>query len=182
MYRKCATVRSAQNQRRLEDALLELMLKIPYEEITVTQVCEVAGISRRIFYHLFGSKQDALYGLIDHRILDIESFQTDIPNMALRFFLYWRSQKDLLDVLRQNNLWSVLLERMIGSILLEDYDVLRWLQAEELENRQDILVFNLSGCMGLVFSWHASGFRKTPEQMVSLISDLMSKPLVRQKL
>ena len=90
MYRKCTTERSARNQRLLENTLLELMLKMPYEEITATRICEEAGISRRIFYHLFTNKLDALYSLIDHRILDIESFRTDISNMALRFFLHWK--------------------------------------------------------------------------------------------
>ena len=180
MYRKCATERSTQNQRTLENAFLTLMEKLPYDQITITQICEEAGISRRVFYHLFGNKQDALYGLIDHRIMDIESFRTDISNMALRFFLYWKEQKPLLDAIRENNLWSILLERMIGSILLEDYDVWRWLQAEDPENRQDILVFNISGCMALVFSWHDSGYQKSPEQMVALIAELMNKPLARQ--
>ena len=179
MYRKCATERSAQNQRALENAFLALMEKLPYEQITITQICEEAGISRRIFYHLFGSKQDALYGLIDHRILDIEGFRTDISNMALRFFLYWKEQKPLLDAMRAHNLWSILLERMVTSVLQEDYDVWQWLRAEDPENREDILIFNLSGIMGLVFRWHDSGFDKSPEQMVSLIAQLMQKPLVK---
>ena len=179
MYRKCATERSAQNQRQLEDAFLELMGEIPYEEITVTRVCEKAGISRRIFYHLFGNKTDVLYGLIDHRILDMEGFRTEIPDQALRFFLFWKSQKKLLDALRANQLWSVLLERMLTSVLQEGYDVWRWLQAEDPENRQDILVFNLSGIMGLVFRWHESGYGKTPEQMTVLISRLMNHPLAK---
>ena len=49
MYRKCTTERSAQNQRALENAFLALMGKLPYEQITITQICGEAGISRRIF-------------------------------------------------------------------------------------------------------------------------------------
>lgn len=179
MYRKCATERSVQNQRALENAFLALMLKMPYEEISVTRICEEAGISRRIFYHLFGSKQDALYGLVDHRILDVGSFRTDIPNMALRFFLYWQSQNQLLTALRRHGLWNILLERMVVSVQQEDYDVWHWLRVEDPENRQDILVFNLSGIIALVFRWHDTGFQKTPEQMVALLSELMQKPLIK---
>lgn len=179
MYRKCVTERSVRNQRQLENALLELMLKMPYGDISVTQICQEAGISRRIFYHLFGSKQDALYGLIDHRILDMESFRTDLSDLALRFLLYWQAQKQLLDALNQNQMSGLLLERMIGSILREDYDVWRWLQAEDLQNRQDILVFNISGILGLIFSWYHSGFQKSPEQMAALMGNLMRNPLAR---
>ena len=179
MYRKCATERSALHQRTLENALLGLMLKMPYEEISVTRICEEAGLPRRSFYHLFGSKQDALYGLIDHRILDSEGYRTDLSDMALRFFLYWQSQKPFLDALRRSGMWSILLERMAGSILVEGYDVWQWLRVEDPENREDILIFNLSGIMGLVFRWYETGFRKSPEQMVALISELMKKPLTK---
>ena len=61
MYRKCTTERSVRNQRKIENALLELMGKQPFAEISVTQICKEAEISRRIFYHLFGSKQNALW-------------------------------------------------------------------------------------------------------------------------
>ena len=179
MYRKCTTERSVRNQRVLENAFLTLMGKLPYEQITITQICAEAGISRRVFYHLFGSKQDALYGLIDHRILDIESFPTDISNMALRFFLDWKEQKPLRDAMRAHNLWSILLERMILSILLEDYDVWHWLRVEDPENREDTLVFNISGIMALVFRWHDTGFQKSPEEMVALLAELMQKPLIK---
>ena len=179
MYQKCATEQSARNQRALENAFLSLLGKKNFEQITVTQICEEAGISRRIFYHLFGSKQDALYGLIDHRILDIESFRTDISNMALRFFLHWKEQKPLLDAMRAHNLWSILLERMIISILQEDYDVWHWLRVDDPENREDTLVFNISGIMALVFRWHDTGFQKSPEEMVALLAELMQKPLIK---
>ena len=44
MYRKCTTEVSAQNQRKVTAGLLELMQKMPYEEITVTRLCQSAGV------------------------------------------------------------------------------------------------------------------------------------------
>ena len=55
------------------------------------------------------------------------------------------------------------------------------LKAEELKDRQDILVFNISGIMGLTFSWYYSGFQKSPEEMAFLMANLMSQPLAKQK-
>lgn len=178
MYRKCVTEISVQHQKQFEAALLALMQKVPYEQITVTQLCQEAGIARRIFYHLFGSKQDALHALLDHTILGMESFQPEMQDL-LRFLLYWKENKALLDALRSNQMSGLLLERMIGSILREDYDVWRWLQAEDLRNRQDILVFNISGIMGLIFSWYYSDFQKSPEQMAALMENLMRNPLAK---
>ena len=85
MYRKCTTELSARHQRQVTDALLELMQKISFEDISVTQLCQTAGISRRVFYHLFSNKTGALHALVDHKLLDIESYGSQIPNDALRF-------------------------------------------------------------------------------------------------
>lgn len=181
MYRKCVTEISAGHQQQAEAALLALMLQQPYGDITVTSLCRRAGITRRIFYYLFSSKQDVLYALVDHTILNIESFQPELPDQALRFFLYWREHKEFLDALKQNGLSGLLLERAIASILREDYDVWIQLQAQEQENRQDIIVFNFSGIMGMVFSWHSTDFQKSPEQMAALLRRLMNDPLAKKE-
>ena len=85
MYRKCSTEISVQNQRKVTAGLLELMRETPYEDITVSSLCQCAGITRRIFYHLFSNKTDALYALIDHVILGIEGYRLDVPDETLRF-------------------------------------------------------------------------------------------------
>ena len=50
MYKHCTTEESAQRQRQLEQCLLELMADTPYSAITIGQICQQAGISRKSFY------------------------------------------------------------------------------------------------------------------------------------
>ena len=85
MYRKCSTEVSVQNQQKVTTALLKLMQETLYEDITVSSLCQCAGITRRIFYHLFSNKTDALYALIDHVILGIEGYRLDVSDETLRF-------------------------------------------------------------------------------------------------
>ena len=179
MYRKCVTEVSVQHQRQIEDALLELMQKVPFEDISVTQVCDLAGVSRRVFYHLFNNKTGALYALIDHTVLGIEGYRTDLKRQALRFFLYWREQKRLLDALQNNKLSGILLERMIDSVLREDYDILYWLKSMAWKDEKSIVIFLLTGTMGLVYTWYYSGFEKSPEEMSALLVRIMSDPLIK---
>ena len=49
-----------QNRRKIEKALLELMKRTPFEEITVSSVCQRAGISRTAFYHHYSKLDDVL--------------------------------------------------------------------------------------------------------------------------
>jgi len=173
MYRKCVTEISVQHQQQLSEALLTLMGKIPYEDITVTQLCQTAGISRRIFYHLFSGKTGALHALVDNKILDIGRHADDAGNASVRFFRYWKEQKVLLDVLSANGKSGLLLERMITLVLEEDYDVIYWLERNGWHgSSKEVIVFSLSGIMGLVYSWYHTGYRRTPEEMAALTEQL----------
>ena len=173
MYRKCTTEISALHQKQVTDALLELMQKIPYEDITVTQLCQAAGVTRRIFYHLFSNKTGALHALVDHKIMDIESYGRGIPNESVRFFRYWKDQKAFLDALAENGVSGLLLERMINNVLTEDYGVQYWLQRNGwTNNSQEIIIFGLSGLVGLVYSWYYSGFRQDPQEMAALVEQI----------
>ena len=173
MYRKCATEISVQHQRQVAEALLELMQKMPYEDITVTQLCQTAGVTRRIFYHLFSNKTGALHALVDHKILDIETYGRDIPNDTLRFFRYWKEQKTFLDALGENGMSGLLLERMVARVLAEDYDVRYWLRRHGwTDNSKEVIIFGLTGLMGLVYSWYYSGYQRQPEEMAALMEQI----------
>lgn len=177
MYRKCTTDISVQHQKQVEDSLLELMGKIPYEEITVTQLCAEAGVSRRVFYHLFNNKTGALYALVDHWILNMQSHRKDVADDALRFFLYWKERKDLLDALQKNGMNGLLMERITDSVMREDYDIRYWLKVDHGEMGRDILIFSLCGAMGLAYSWYYEGFQKSPEEMARRMVRLIKRPL-----
>lgn len=180
MYRKCTTELSARHQRLVEERLLELLAKVPFEDITITQLCREAGISRRIFYHLFSNKTGALHALMDHRILDLASYRADEPSELLRFFCYWRDQKPLLDALKENGMSGLLLERMIGSAMEENQELLQLLQRNGWSDSKEVIIFCVSGLMGLVFRWYDSGFRKPPEEMATLVDELVSSHPLRK--
>jgi AcrR family transcriptional regulator len=172
MYRKCSTEVSVQNQQKVTAGLLKLMQETPYEDITVSSLCQCAGITRRIFYHLFSNKTDALYALIDNVILGIEGYRLDVADETLRFFLFWREQKAFFDALYRNGLSNLLPERMITCVLDEAYDVRYWLKAYDPDTATDIIIFHLCGIMGLTYSWYRSGYQKTPEEMAVRIKQL----------
>ena len=173
MYRKCTTEISVRHQRQVTAALLELMGKMPYEAITVTQLCQSAGISRRIFYHLFTNKTGALYALVDYAILDSAHHGSEISDDLERFFWYWKEQKPLMDALKESGYPGLLLERMIISVLAEDYDLRYWLEKQGWgKNSKQVIVFGLSGLMGLVYSWYAGGYRQEPRELAAIVEQL----------
>ena len=184
MYKLCKTEQSAARQRELERALSALMNVKRYEDITVSDFCTYAGIPRKAFYRYFSSKDGALYALMDHTMLEYESFREPYTSSDSRsllrdmenFFLFWKSQKQLLDALEFSGLSGVLLERAIASVV-NMTTLKRLLPGESDFVREHIAQFAISGIMIIMVNWHHDAFRESPREMAELTVRLVSKPL-----
>jgi len=181
MYKHCTTEESVQRQRQLEGCLLQLMQSLPYPQITVSHICNLAGISRKSFYRYFGSREDCLYALIDHCIIDGASVylpeHTEHPQsfpLYLRFFRYWRDTAPLLDVLSRNNLHSCLTERLLHYAQQEERDFHYYLGGSADDSYEQVL-FMVTGLVGVIFHWHSTNFQKTPAQMAELMESISHK-------
>ena len=57
----CGTNKTAlQSQRQIARAMMALIQVKPYQQITVSELCKTAGISRQTFYSLFTSRENAM--------------------------------------------------------------------------------------------------------------------------
>lgn len=182
MYRLCTTEKSAQQQRQMEKALLQLMLQETYEEVTVSELCLQAGLSRKVFYRLFEKKSDVLYALLDHTFLDFMSYEPD-PSVGSgglhQFFAFWIDQKPLLDALEHSDVDYLLTERAMDFIFQEDAERLRHFGADIDEFGREIMLFYVSGIFSLVYDWHDHGYDKSIDQMCKLIMRLFSSQPIK---
>jgi AcrR family transcriptional regulator len=175
MYKHCNTEESARRQRQLEQCLLELMADIPYANITVGQICDTAGLSRKSFYRYFDSKDGCFHALLDHVIMDGSTFYMSDPDkditgadFCVHIFEYWQRQAPLLDALEKNGESLQLLQRIIRYILEEEPQYARYMGIPQ-NSLMEHIVFTVSGVMGLVLTWHHAGFSKSPRQMGELL-------------
>ena len=181
MYKHCNTEESARRQRQLEQCLLELMADTPYAGITIGQVCEKAGISRKSFYRYFDSKDGCLYALLDHTIMDCSTYcmpradaiQFELP-LCIHIFEYWQRQTPLLDALARNGQSSQILQRLVRYIMTEEPDFASYMGIAQSDLMEHV-VFTVSGIMGLVLAWHHEGYRKTAVQMGELLYRMMKR-------
>ena len=176
MYKHCTTEESAHRQRQLEQYLLELMADHPYSNITIGQICDLAGVSRKSFYRYFDSKDGCLHALLDHVIMDgnayyINAEDNSPPAFCIRIFEYWHRQTPLLDALEKNGQSLQLLQRIIRYILKEEPEYARYMNINN-NSVMEHVVFTVSGVMGLVLKWHHEGYQKTAEQMGELLYQL----------
>lgn len=185
MYKQCKTEQSASRQRQMEKGLLQLMAIKPYELITVSDLCDFLQIPRKSFYRYFSSKEGALNALLDHTMMEYEGFnmiyvdgdQRTLHKELSQFFLFWMSQKDLLDVLLRNNMSGYLVERTINHVSTGEIIPQRFLSNEVLFVRKQIALFCISGLMSIVLTWHHDGYPQSAEQMAAITARLVSEPL-----
>ena len=179
MYRQCTTEKSTLQQRKFEDAMLEALSVSTYDEITVSSLCRISGLSRKTFYRLFDTKMDIMYALVDHKLMDLQSYvSSSIPGGMRHFLSFWKDQDHVLTALKKCLCTSLLTERTAEFILREDQHVAHCLGADR-ENGSEILLFNLTAIYSLVLHWHSTGYQKPIEEMSALMTSLITTPMVK---
>ena len=185
MYKQCKTEQSAARQRELELGLLQAMSGQQYDAISVSDLCGQIGIPRKSFYRYFSSKEGALHALLDHSMLEYESFAFNVRTAGERsfasdlenYFEYWLRQKPLLDALERSGLSGVLIERAIRHAVSEVALPKRFLLREKHSMQEQITMFSMCGLMSMVVTWHHEGYPEPPAAMAKVATRLLTQPL-----
>lgn len=188
MYKLCKTEQSALRQRQLEDGLLRLMSNTDYEMISVSDLCDYLQVPRKSFYRYFSSKDGALHALIDHTLMQYESFNAVYRNGEKRtllrelnqFFQFWIEKKPFLDALARSRMSGILVERSMSLAISMHGMPARFLPNDTPEVRRQVILFCVSGLMSIVLSWHHDGYPQSAEQMAALAVRLIDQPLFPQ--
>lgn len=155
-------------------ALMKLLQTKPYRRITVSQVCDSAGVSRPTFYKNF----DSMEAVVRYRLLQLKKNYDrdhhrsgDICARLTDFYAFVRSNPEIDLLLTKGKLFSVFEE-----IVREDYQAQlagKKGQAVDCTIIQYLPGYLSATVVSLLRKWVESGYRQTPEQMGALASKLM---------
>lgn len=189
MYKQCYTDQSARRQRELEQGLLRMMGRKQFSEITVIELCREMEIPRKAFYRYFDSKEDALYALLDHSILDIESRyvmlfngqpMNDPSKNVENLLLSWKEKRELIDALGRNHMISVLIERAVMySTEMDAFPV--FMLGEDAESVKYGRTFVSAGMMAMLYQWHCENYTTSVEDMARLALRIFREPMFAAK-
>lgn len=176
MYLKCTTEKTVNQQRQFEDALLEILKTKEMEKISVVEICQQAGITRRIFYRLFETKYDCLVSAIDHRILALESYASENGTIDFRRLLENIREKDsFFNVMEKSRQAGLFMERIFDYSLREHEEAKRLIGLFG-DAGKDIIFYHISGFVGLLFYWSSTGYTRTIDEMAHLLEALINRP------
>lgn len=181
MYRRCTLEKAVQTQKKYEECLVALMKEKPYAEITINDICDRMGTSRKSFYHFFKNKLGCLYALIDRLFYDFIDYkipeETDLkgyPPRLIRQMLYQLETQEIMELLIQNNLYGLLDERLVS--LIKENARSNGAAPDSFE--EDAIVFYLCGVMGIRYNWHLSGYRRSLYEVADSIMKLATPEML----
>ncbi len=101
------------SKKEITEALLQLMEKYPYEEISVKQIVLETDLVRKTFYRNFSSKDDVLRAYIDTVIREYVDELIAHPEDPLDvIFSFCEKKRNLFLLLDKNNMLYMLLLRL----------------------------------------------------------------------
>ena len=171
-------------QQAFTSALLDLMKKKPYKDITVSELSEYCGYDRRTYYRYFKTMDDVIrlhcaYLLKEMAEIMISKGMLTPETGFLSYFEFWDRHRDFLILLDQQGLLyflgelqNSLLYQQVGLSMHSDLP-------DELSDTSEFSQFAFHFMLGGVWSslvfWVRSGMKQTPEQLTKHILNSLTE-------
>ena len=149
----------------------------PFDKITVSQICQQAGLTRRTFYRNCRRKEDLVYYacdvLIDRLLENVDYTGTDARAMYLHFFSFWYEHRQFLRAVYRGGLFSLFGGRFVTVC---DQRTRYPLQEDSLrDHRQPETArsfsnsFVLGGLANMLLTWTQEDFLSSPEDLTESV-------------
>ena len=160
-------------------ALMILMKKKDYNDITVTEITKKAGVSRMAYYRNYESKEDILTTYLDDLFQDylqsvLKNIGPDMSELYIGFFKYFRSQEDFLKMIIKANLNSLLLKKF--DEYMEFILNMVFLQIEPSTVNKYELHYAAGGIYKVLIEWVRGGMKESDKEMADIIRHLAVYP------
>lgn len=154
-------------------ALIELMDKKPYSEITLKEIAENADLTRQTLYRNFPKKEAILEYYVDGFYSDfikVISAKNEITlyDLLITYFEYWYKNKEFLKKLINNNVYQILLElhlKYLNSMATDE----KFKDLAFVSNNNYFNHFSAGGLWFALKKWIEDDTKKTPREMTNII-------------
>lgn len=147
----------------IETALIQLMGKKPFGEITISEIVKKAGVSRVSYYRNYYYKEDVLFARMDKIAAEwktnAETINKDVGEQIIELF---EMERTILDVLYKNGLEHLM------------YKLIRKYCGLEEKIDDNIRAYFTSMIAGMFFGWCDEwvkrGMQEKPEQIKEILN------------
>lgn len=163
-------------------ALFALLKEKRFSEITVTDICNSAGLVRKTFYRIFPTKTAALEYRIDCMFYDFSS-KCDYVNMRTRdmftfCFEYFAKEREFISVFTDPDLYGIVIEKIRDYISIVLVDTLHNAVSFEPAFMDYYYNFIAVGLCSIIRTWVQGGCKQSPQVMANITERLLSGVVV----
>lgn len=166
---------AAQSRQKMVLALLTLMERYDYREITVTQIAQEARLSRKTFYRLFTGK-DEILSLFFEGLFQQWSAQITARNVhhywdvVQLFFDFWEERRPLLALLQKNGL----LQRVFEQSYRYSLPVFASVRSRETVDALScslpyMLAYSVGGMHSMLLKWMELGMEVPSHELIATL-------------
>lgn len=150
-----------QSKEKIVEATFRLLEKDSFDQLTLNEVLEEAGVSRRTFYRYFQNKQAILDFYCDtfvenyHSLGEIILEQTSFESVLLITLDYFKANQPKLRLLIINQQFQLLLSKF-NDVAVTIYQSMKapWhVQSDSTKSLDDILYFIVGGYFNIISHW-----------------------------
>lgn len=186
--KKSLDPRSQRARKLIQTAFMDLLREKKYDQITVTEIVERAGLARPTFYNNYETKDYLLHSIIDEVL---ERFFGDMPKwevvsqapdseelIGINFFRIWKEHAELFTLFNQRDIDQLVIERL--KMVFQ-----RYYEEGSFENYSDlnpalanyISSFNAYSFLGMLRQWVEDDMRYPPEVIGQLLFHFINPKL-----
>ena len=110
MFNVSGNTRVIESMNLISLSMLKLIRLKHYPDISIVEICEDCGVSRKTFYRNFDTKEDIINYILYRKmseIIDQINLAVDDNDFFRRFMEYWKNEDALISMLYHNNLWDM---------------------------------------------------------------------------
>ena len=161
----------------IRNSLLELLRTKPIAKITVTEICERAGINRATFYAHYSDPSDLLHALELEVIEDVTRWVkpaltavgSDLKDVLTRLIEYVGENADICSLLLSDRGDNSFQSKVVS--VIEGQFISSWASARKIsqEEAEYLYTFIALGSVGLIRKWLAEAAKKPASDIAELI-------------
>ena len=176
----CGTNKTAlQSQRQIANAMMVLLGEKPYAQITVSELCRAAGISRQTFYSLFTSRENVMVFTLQAGACDVPELSKPERLACRGDRLRWLCREYSEYMLRNRALIKLLVDNHIDHLLYDSFFEAMdgcdcFLPQVEPCTRSFAISFYAGGIACVARRYAQGGCASTADQLEALLMTLLS--------
>jgi AcrR family transcriptional regulator len=168
------------SRKQITDALLKLMEKYPYEDISVKQIILETDLVRKTFYRNYSSKDDVLRSHIRSILLDyFEIVNNARGDVLTTIFEFAVENKKLLMLLDKNDMFYVVLQGMNEFIMSvktkQNQELNPFSKLFEGLDSDYLISLNTGGIWNVISLWVRRGMTDDPDDVKRTIAQYLSR-------